>query len=1160
MNNFTHLHIHTEYSLLDGFSRIESLISRAKELGMTSLAITDHGVMFGVIEFYKTCIKYDIKPILGCEVYMAPRSLRDRDSKMDTSPGHLVLLAQNNIGYKNLMKIVSTGFIDGFYYKPRIDRKYLKEHSDGLICLSACIAGDIPRAILKNDIEQAKKLIIEYQSIFKDNFYLELQDHKIEEQLKVNSQLIRLGQELGVPLVATNDVHYINRDDAQSHDILLCIQTATNVDDVERMKFPNDEFYLKSYQEMDILFKHIPEALENSNIIAEKCDVTLDFNSIHLPKYPLPENIHEKEYLRELCIQGIHQKYDAVTPAILKRMEYELEIIDTMGYNDYFLIVWDFIKYAKDHRIMVGPGRGSAAGSIVSYALDITTIDPIQYNLIFERFLNPDRVTMPDIDIDFCYERRQEVIEYVVNKYGSDKVAQIITFGTMAARAAIRDVGRSLNIPYNKVDRVAKEIPMEIGMNIEKALKVNTNLSKMQEEDSEIHQLIEISMSLEGLSRHASTHAAGVVISNKPLTEYVPLYRNNDIISTQFPMTLLEELGLLKMDFLGLRTLTVIRDTLNNIKLSKDNIIDIDKLTFDDPQVFELISSGDTLGLFQLESAGMRKFMSNLKPDSFEDIIAGISLYRPGPMDQIPMYIKNKKNPKGISYIHPILEKILNVTYGCMVYQEQVMQIVRDVAGYSMSRSDLVRRVMSKKKMKQMEKERKVFIYGEEDTKGNILVEGAVRRGVSVDKANQLFDQMIDFANYAFNKSHAAAYAVIAYHTAWLKRYYPVEFMAALLTSVMGNDAKVAQYIVNCRKMGIKVLPPDVNESYEKFTVVGSNIRFGLAAVKNVGDNVIRSIIHNRKGEPYNTFTQFVKENDMKVMNKRAVESLIKCGAFDSLNVFRSQLMRIYERVIDDIHKDKKNNIDGQVSLFQGMDNQNIVKEQLPSIDEFNEEMKLTLEKEILGLYITGHPLMKYETILEKKTTLNTSIISNKEDLSVAGIHDGDRVTVGGIITQKKNILTKKNKTMCFITLEDLFGSMEGILFPTIYAKYEYLVHIDKKVLIKGKITFNDDQSTTVLCEELIELEYYTREQNTLEQQLEIILSKSDMNIYPFIKNILVKHAGETPVVLCIKNSNKRYRSNKDLWVTINDDLLTELKKIVGENNINIFHDKNQNS
>lgn len=1155
MKNFTHLHVHTEYSLLDGFCRIQDLVKQAKKLGMNSLAITDHGVMFGVVDFYKQCVREGIKPIIGCEVYTAPRTLHHKDSKQDSNPGHLVLLAKDQEGYRNLMKIVSTGFVEGFYYKPRIDIDYLKGHSQGIIALSSCLAGDIPRAIMANNLEKARHLVQDYKDIFGEDYYLEVQDHGIPEQLKVKQGLALLSRETKVPLIATNDVHYVKKEDAKNHDILLCIQTATSVSDSNRMKFPGDEFYLKSREEMMDLFYDMPEAVDNSNIIAEKCNAELDFNTTHLPKFQLPPGEEDpKKYLSDLCYKGLAKKYDKVTEELTDRMKYELSVIDSMGYNDYFLIVWDFIKYAKDHQIMVGPGRGSAAGSIVAYSLDITAIDPIKYDLLFERFLNPDRVTMPDIDIDFCYERRQEVIDYVIEKYGHDHVAQIITFGTMAARQSIRDVGRSLDIPYGKVDKVAKEIPMEIGMNIQKAVKNNPNLAKMMGEDEEVDNLIEIAKSLEGLSRHASTHAAGVVISNKPLVEYVPLYRNNEVISTQYTMTLLEELGLLKMDFLGLRTLTVIRDAIENIRKNRDIEIDIDDLEYDDKNVYELISSGHTLGIFQLESAGMQKFMTNLKPDSFEDIIAGISLYRPGPMDSIPTYIKNKKNSENIQYIHPILESTLKVTYGCMVYQEQVMKIVRDIAGYSMARSDLVRRAMSKKKMDVMEAERQVFIHGELDDSGNITVEGALRRGVSEEQANKIYDQMIDFANYAFNKSHAAAYAVIAYQTAWLKKYYPIEFMAALLTSVMGNDKKVAQYIMNCKNMSINVLPPDVNESYEKFTVVGDKIRFGLAAVKNVGENAVQSIIAKREEKAYISFTDFYKRNDGKVLNKRAVESLIKCGAFDSLKVYRSQLMNVYEKIIDNINEDKKHKIEGQISLFQNMQESSIFRENLPDIEEFEEDMKLALEKEILGLYITGHPLKKYEKLLVNKVSLDSSMIDNQEELKEIGIKDGSTVTVGGIITQKKNMLTKKNAMMCFLTLEDLYGSIDIVVFPNIYEKYGQLVNIDSTVLIKGKININEEQSSSIICETIIELSKFNDNKSSNgKNSLEIRIPEMTNPIIDRVKSILAQHPGETPVVLSIQNTNKKFKSNKNLWVNINQKLIHELSTIFGDNNIKVY-------
>ncbi|MBF7095919.1 DNA polymerase III subunit alpha [Alkalibacter mobilis] len=1151
MGNFAHLHLHTEYSLLDGFCRIKDLVSSAKEAGMKSLAITDHGVMFGVVDFYKECKKQGIKPIIGCEVYIAPRSMESKESKIDSNPYHLVLLAKNRLGYENLMKIVSAGFVDGFYYKPRVDRDYLRRHSEGLICLSACLGGEIPKAITGQNMEKALETAKEYREIFGEDFYLELQNHNIPEQKIVNRQLEIIAERLNIQLVATNDVHYVHKENARSHDILLCIQTATNVDDPDRMKFPNSEFYLKNREEMERLFPNNHQALDNTQIIADKCDLDFDFSKIHLPRFPLPEGVDPGKFLADLCHRGIREKYGIQDQNLLKRLEYELSVIDKMGYNDYFLIVWDFIKYAKDNGIMVGPGRGSAAGSLVSYALDITTIDPIRYNLIFERFLNPDRISMPDIDIDFCYENRQRVIDYVVEKYGNDHVAQIITFGTMAARAAIRDVGRSMNIPYSKVDKVAKQIPMELGMTIEKALQTNHKLMEMCEEDEETNELIKMSRSVEGLSRHASTHAAGVVISNKPVVEHVPLYRNNDSITTQFTMTLLEELGLLKMDFLGLRTLTVIRDAVDNIKKSRGIEIDIDNLDYDDREVYDLISSGDTLGVFQLESPGMQKFMSNLKPDSFEDIIAGISLYRPGPMEQIPTYIRNKKSPESITYVHEILRNILDVTYGCMVYQEQVMQIVRDVAGYSMGRSDLVRRAMSKKKMDVMEAERRVFIYGEIDSSGKQIVDGAVNRGVAPEQANKIYDQMIDFAKYAFNKSHAAAYAVIAYQTAWLKKHYPVEFMAALLTSVKGNETKVAQYIANGKKNGIEVLPPDVNESFENFTVIGDKIRFGLAAVKNVGENAVKSIMEKRKEGSYLSFGDFCRRSDLKIINKRAFESLIKCGAFDSFGIFRSQLMNSFEKMIESIQTDRKYKIDGQISLFQI--NETLVdnNEKYPDIPEFEESYKLTMEKEMLGLYITGHPLEPYRDVLEKKCSLNGGLADNLDELLEAGIRDGQLVTIGGIITAKKNLVTKNSKTMCFLTIEDLYGVIDTVVFPTLYKKYEHLLEVDNKVIIKGKINISEDQPSSVLCEEMALLEGL-RKKDTF-QGLQISVSNLQDGRIDKIKEVLTKYNGDKPVVLHCREDNKRYKANKALWVCENGNIIRELDNIVGKDNVEII-------
>jgi len=915
---FVHLHVHTEYSLLDGAGRVGDLLDRAKELGMKALAITDHGCMFGVVNFYKEAIKRDIKPIIGCEVYVAKRTMADRDPRLDSDQYHLVLLAKNNTGYKNLMKIVSTGYLEGFYYKPRVDLSVLKEYSEGIICLSGCIAGEIQQRLLEGNYQRAKETALEYRDIFGEgNFYLEIQDHGMEEQKKVNPDLIRLGKETGIPLAATNDVHYTNREDWEFHDILLCIQTGKTVDQEDRLRFPNHEFYMKSEDEMRGLFPEVPEAVDNTARIAERCSVKLDFGTVHLPYFELPEGYTADTYLRELVYRGFEERYPQRDAEMTERLEYELETIKAMGYSHYFLIVWDFIKFAREKKIMVGPGRGSAAGSLVSYCLRITNIDPIKHNLIFERFLNPHRITMPDIDIDFCFERREEVIDYVVQKYGADRVAQIITFGTMAARAAIRDVGRAINMPYAEVDAIARQIPMELGITIDRALEVNTYLSDMYNNDDRVKYLIDMARSVEGMPRHASTHAAGVVISKEPIEEYVPLYRQDSGITTQYPMGNLEELGLLKMDFLGLRTLTVIRDALDNIEKTRGERPDMDNLSYDDERVFQLIGSGESDGVFQLESAGMKSFMKELKPGSFEDIIAGISLFRPGPMDQIPLYISNKNNPGRVKYKHPMLEKILDVTYGCIVYQEQVMQIVRELGGYSFGRSDLVRRAMSKKKMDVMEQERKNFIYG--ITEGDkVMVEGALRRGIDEKTANEIFNDMIDFAKYAFNKSHAAAYAALAYQTAWLKCYYPVEFMAALLTSIMGNSKKVAQYIECCRRMGIEVLPPDINESGAAFAVVEGRIRFGLAAVKNVGLNAVKAIIEARRREgKFKSLSDFCSRVDMSQVNKRALESLIKAGAMDSLKGHRAQYMAVYERIADSALQIKKNNIKGQISLFE---------------------------------------------------------------------------------------------------------------------------------------------------------------------------------------------------------------------------------------------------
>ena len=1075
--NFTHLHVHTEYSLLDGFSRVKTLVKRAKEKGMTAVAITDHGCMFGAIDFYKAAKAEGIKPIIGCEVYTAPRKLTDKDPNYDKHQGHLVLLAKDMTGYKNLIKIVSKSYVDGFYYKPRTDMDELKKHSQGLIALSACLAGDVPRAIMNGNYDKARKLAMEYRDIFGNgNYYLEIQDHGLPEQKQVNTEVVRLSRELNIPLVATNDVHYVDKDDAKIQDILMCLQMQKTIDDENRMKFPSDEFYLKSREEMEQLFPELEEALDNTNEIAERCNVEFEFNKYHLPRYDVPEGYTTNGYFRELCQKGLVERYGEDCPEEYKeRLEYELNTIENMGYVEYFLIVWDFINFAKQNNIMVGPGRGSAAGSIVAYTLKITDIDPMKYSLLFERFLNPERVSMPDIDIDFCYERREEVIDYVKRKYGEDHVAQIITFGTMGAKIAIRDVARVLNVSYNKADQIAKEIPFELGMTIDKAMDSNPTLVELYESDAEAREVIDISKRLEGTLRHASTHAAGVVIARNPVDEYVPLYKHQDSITTQFTMTTLEELGLLKMDFLGLRTLTVIRDALDLIELNRDikgytEHIDFSKMEYDDGEVFETLSQGNTLGVFQLESSGMRNFMKQLKPNSFEDIVAGISLFRPGPMDSIPTYIENKNNPEKVTYINDKLRPILEVTYGCLVYQEQVMQVVRDLAGYSYGRSDLVRRAMSKKKMDVMEEERQYFIHGKFDDEGNIEIPGCIRNGISEEDANKIFDDMIDFARYAFNKSHAAAYGVLAYETAYLKVHYPVEFMAALMTSIMGNSDKVVEYIRECNAIGIPVNPPDINKSFSKFSVEGDSIRFGLAAVKNVGVNIIENIVKEREenGE-FKDFVDFAKRLDTKDTNKRVVESLIKCGAFDQISENRATLMAGYESVLESISMDRKKNVQGQISLFDAFSAQ--VEEvpdmqlstNLPVVREFSEKERLNMEKEVLGMYLSGHPLSEYKSELDRKTSINMKKINElkENEKTFMKLHDRE-VIVGGMVIAKRIMTTKRNEIMAFITLEDLYGAIEVVVFPQTLKKFNILLNDDSIILIKGAISIDDDEAKLI--------------------------------------------------------------------------------------------------
>lgn len=1155
-DKFVHLHVHTEYSLLDGAARVKDLILKTKQLGMKSIAITDHGSMFGIVDFYKTAMRNNIKPILGCEVYISKGKYTDKGPK-DKTQYHLVLLAENNEGYSNLIKIVSEGYVNGFYYKPRVDYTVLKKYSKGIIALSACLAGEVQSYILENNYEEAKKRAIMYNNIFgQNNFYLELQDHGIKEQKMVNQYLIKLSKETGIPLVATNDVHYINKEDARVHDVLLCIQTGKTVNDEDRMRFPTSEFYLKSYEEIKELFPNAEDAIYNTVRIAERCNVKLDFGTLHLPEYKTPEGYSNEEYLRKLCEEGLAKRYRVVTDKIRKRLEYELNVIVKMGYVDYFLIVWDFIKFAKDNGIMVGPGRGSAAGSLVSYVLGIIDIDPLKYGLIFERFLNPDRVSMPDIDIDFCYERREEVIDYVIKKYGKDRVAQIVTFGTMAARGAIRDVGRAINMPYGEVDAIAKQIPMQLGITIDKALEINKKLFDMYNNDENVKELIDLARAVEGLPRHTSTHAAGVVISKLPITEYVPLSRNNDAITTQFTMTELEELGLLKMDFLGLRTLTVIRDA---IKLIEDNHgikIDFTNSDYEDPNVYKMFSKGDTLGVFQFESSGMRQFLKELKPTHFENIVAANSLFRPGPMNQIPRYIQNKNNPHGIKYTHPKLEPILNVTYGCMVYQEQVMQIVRDIGGFSMGRSDLVRRAMGKKKMDVMEQERKHFIYGKKDKDGNIEIPGAIRNGVDEKTANKIYDEMIDFAKYAFNKSHSAAYAVVAFRTAWLKYYYPVEFMAALITSVMDNSNSVSLYIQECKRLKIDILPPDINESYAKFTVSQGKIRFGLAAVKNVGKAAIESIVEERKrGGKFVSFIDFCQRVDSGCLNKRMVESLIKCGAFDSLNVRRSQLLAVFEKILDGVHQDKRRNIEGQFSMFDSIspnEKGNIAGDIFPDIKEFPEKTLLSMEKEMTGIYISGHPLSSYEKELKRISTVNSAelneLYENINGVSSSNIHDGSIIKIGGIIVNKQNKITKNNNLMAFATLEDLYGTVELIIFPNTLEKYSKYIYEDSIVIVKGRVSINEDDAPKIICESILPLT------KTKNKRLYIKMTKKNfIERLNEIKGILQKYEGNVPVYIYIEELRKTVRADRNYWVNVeNTELIEKLKEILGNKYVKV--------
>ena len=1140
--SFAHLHVHTEYSLLDGSNKIKEYVARVKELGMNSAAITDHGVMYGVIDFYREARKQGINPILGCEVYVAPNSRFDREvTGGDDRYYHLVLLAENNEGYENLTKIVSKGFVEGYYYKPRVDKELLRTYHKGIIALSACLAGEVPRYLTKGMYEEAKDRALEYQEIFgKGNYFLELQDHGIPDQQLVNQQLMKLSQETGIELVATNDVHYTYADDEKAHDILLCIQTGKKLSDENRMRYEGGQYYVKSEEEMAALFPYARQALENTQKIADRCSVEIEFGVTKLPKYDVPEGYTSWEYLQKLCYEGLDQRYRIPSQELKDRLAYELDTIRHMGYVDYFLIVWDFIKYAKDHGIAVGPGRGSAAGSIVSYCLGITTIDPIHYQLLFERFLNPERVSMPDIDVDFCYERRQEVIDYVTRKYGKDCVAQIVTFGTLAARGVIRDVGRVMDLPYAYVDSIAKMIPQELGITIDKALQMNPELRKLYESDETVTHLIDMAKRLEGLPRHCSMHAAGVVICQKPVEEYVPLSRAADgTITTQFIMTTLEELGLLKMDFLGLRTLTVIQNAVQ-LARKKQPDLQIDKIDYNDKAVLDYIGTGKTEGIFQLESGGMKNFMKELQPHSLEDVIAGISLYRPGPMDFIPQYIRGKNDRSSITYDCPQLEPILAPTYGCIVYQEQVMQIVRDLAGYTLGRSDLLRRAMSKKKAAVMEKERNTFVYGDEETG----VPGCIKNGIDEQTANKIYDEMIDFAKYAFNKSHAAAYAVVSYQTAWLKYYYPVEYMAALMTSVIDNPTKVAEYIYVCRQMGIRILPPDINKGEADFSVDGGDIRYGLAAIKSIGRPVIRAIVNDRNLEDFIT-----RISSRELMNKRLVENLIKAGALDVLGGTRKQFMSIYIQIVDHMQQEKKNSMVGQMSLFDVVSEEQKEEFQIrmPDVGEYTKENLLGFEKEVLGVYVSGHPLEPYEEEWRKVISATTADFQVDPEVGYTKVRDGAREIIGGIIAEKTVKHTKTNQMMAFLTVEDLFGTVEVVVFPRDYEKYRQYLEEDNKIFVKGRVSEEDDKASKLICEKILPFGQKKKELWIQFPDKETYLEEEAIT-YGYLAD---SEGNDEVMIYCEKEKIvKKLPANKN--ISINPQILSRLMNHFGENRVKV--------
>ena len=1149
--SFAHLHVHTEYSLLDGSNKIKECIARVKELGMDSVAITDHGVMYGVIDFYRAAKAAGIRPILGCEVYVAPGSRFDKETGGDREERyyHLVLLAENDLGYHNLMKIVSRGFTEGYYYRPRVDREILEQYHEGIIALSACLAGEVQRNILRGMYEEGKAAALRYQEIFGEgNFFLELQDHGIPEQKLVNQGLVRMAKETGIELVATNDVHYTYAEDEKPHDILLCIQTGKKIEDEDRMRYEGGQYYIKSEEEMRELFPYAPQALENTERIARRCNVEIEFGVTKLPKFDVPEGYTSWEYLNKLCREGFARRYPDAGEDLRERLEYELSTIHSMGYVDYFLIVWDFIRYARDHGIMVGPGRGSAAGSIVAYCLEITSIDPIKYQLLFERFLNPERVSMPDIDVDFCFERRQEVIDYVVRKYGSDRVVQIVTFGTLAARGVIRDVGRVMDLPYAFVDSIAKMVPQELNITLERALKMSQELKKSYEEDPQVRELIDMSMRLEGLPRHTSMHAAGVVISQKAIDEYVPLSLGSDgSVTTQFTMTTLEELGLLKMDFLGLRTLTVIQDAARLAEKSAGHPIDINQIDYNDKAVLDSIGTGKTDGVFQLESAGMKSFMKELKPQSLEDIIAGISLYRPGPMDFIPKYIKGKNNVDSITYDCPQLKPILEPTYGCIVYQEQVMQIVRDLGGYTLGRSDLVRRAMSKKKGDVMQKERQNFVYGNPEEG----VPGCVSNGIDEKTANKIYDEMIDFAKYAFNKSHAAAYAVVAYQTAWLKYYYPVEFMAALMTSVIDNPGKVAEYIYTCRQMGIGILPPDINEGVGNFSVDGGNIRYGLAAIKSIGRPVIESLIREReRGGKFRSLKDFIERMSGKEVNKRTIEHFIKSGAFDSLGGTRKQFMVVYIQLMDQVNQERKYSMTGQMSLFDlvGEEEKAEFDTQMPDVGEYEKETRLSFEKEVLGVYLSGHPMEEYEERWRKGITRTTLDFQLDEETGRTRVHDGVKETVGGIIAGKTIKYTKNNKTMAFLTIEDLAGTVEVVVFPRDYEKYQQYLTEENKVFVRGRVSEEDDAASKLICEAVIPFDQ-TRKELWLQYDAKADFLSREQELY----EMLGDSEGDDQVVIYCRKERAVKRLPQGRNIHIDSIILNRLTNYLGESCVKVI-------